>query len=688
MRVLDKITGTKRKNRFECVFHSKKLYIKACVCFIISAFIFCTNFYVVKRVWSIDLVSYSRTTEQQENIILSGNGLYTPFIPVTNKIDSLNIGKFLNYPADAKVEIYIVDYDDIYIWGQILSVQDCINEGNMLEISVADIDFDSNQTYKLLVYPHGTDGIEVGCINNNQVLIQQIYPFEGKKIVFAFIILIDALFAILMVSILLKKNTVRVMICLSLVLGTCTSFIIVPCVQSAGDEYRHFLRAYDIAQGNARVVLSEYSYDLSGNALPVAEGMFPVAEVPAWVDQLKYVDTNFNILDKFSYTAEINRHTNLAMLKKLLLMEDNGEKYKVALTATWSNSILAYIPQVIAILIGRLMNIDNILIFYLARLGNVLASTLLFYISLRLGERYKAIICMIHFLPLNVFLRGTCQPDAIVSSLTMLLGIYILYIKENDLSLWKAGRFFKIAGMAAVLAIIKLPYIITLALVMLLRNENIVLISKRLAWWKAFAIKFIVFCSLFFISLAAYKTVSGYETALAFSECDAEVESEASLVGGEHIDYILENPGKVVQVFVGEFWNSFEKLKNAIKGDFFESRREALFEVYGNFYLLVFLVVCFGGKVKMKWKDRILLLLTYTALVFLVILVAYTWQSPDAGYIWGISPRYYLPVAFLLPLALGCGNDRMQKKIEGGLPYCLIGGNWILCLMFFKLFIL
>lgn len=576
---------------------------------------------------------------------VSGQPLYGDFIPATPNIDNLIIEIANITDKDiGNIIISIIDASGNEILKYKAVQNDIINNMQHLSINVNSISFNINETYKYCIYTESPSALQVVCNSNSLIQIKQVYPFQFKNVLILFVIGINILLLIFFI-ITLRKNWSNVFfVTLSLISGIIVCFIITPC--SMNDEYRHFLRVYDITQGNIRTELTDYSDLISGNVLDWEGGKYPVAMVPEWLNNLKYIDVSENYLDK-SYSSEVNNRTNINKLLQLFKPDiHNNQLYMTSLEATWEISILAYLPQVLLVLIGKLFNIDNLFLFYLARLGNVIICTILFYATLKIGSKHKEIICLLYFMPSIILFRSSCTTDGFLFSLILLLIVYIIYIKDNKLDFINYKRIIITFILSAYIAVIKLPYAMVVLVLLILSQTNFIKIKSRKKYlFSKIFLPFAILIGAFLI----YKFVDQLSGAKIYNELNT---FGKSLVGGEHITYIFQHPVNFITLFWNSFWSLLPLYEVSIKGLYTES--------FGIIYILTIFIVSLSCKKSLNSFEKLILIFVLASVSLSILFVGYTWQKPDLGYIWGVGWKYYIPLMPLLFLALPISKKDTQ----------------------------
>lgn len=186
----------------------------------------------------------------------------------------------------------------------------------------------------------------------------------------------------------------------SLVIGIIFVFINAPQIRY--DEHAHFWRAYEIASGN---IISKTT-----NKLPESV-----------IELFKRDDGSYP-----------NKEFNYQTIKEKI-NEPLNEKKSIAFPvgATGSLTPISYIPQVIGVLIGRILNLSPMIILWLARIINLLCYIALVFLAIKIMpfERWKTIIMIIALFPMSMNLATTVSPDTIIIGSTLLAISYVYYLK-------------------------------------------------------------------------------------------------------------------------------------------------------------------------------------------------------------------------------------------------------------------
>jgi len=218
--------------------------------------------------------------------------------------------------------------------------------------------------------------------------------------------------------------------------------VVVPPTQ-APDEMTHFHRAYQLSQGR---VLSESQDQGYGDRMPadVYTGSRTLyADIPSHYD----------------------RTFNYARLPTLLKkrVNFNGPQTFVHLEGSTVYSPVPYAPQVVGIEATKLVWPSVALMYYMARLANLVVWLVLMYVAIRLWPRYKWAVFALALTPMSLSQAATVSPDALGNSLSFLLIAFVLYLVEKRKVLRRLDIVLIFAGLI-LLALTKPVFFVLAAL--------------------------------------------------------------------------------------------------------------------------------------------------------------------------------------------------------------------------------
>lgn len=191
-------------------------------------------------------------------------------------------------------------------------------------------------------------------------------------------------------------------------------FIIITPPGYNSDEPNHFYRVAQVAQGEVighDVVPGDPPYE---NGKPVDQ---IGGEVPSSIVEL----FRQSGADGFPSSTDINGSARTMDWTSMWELPSRAEHVPVTMVNTEVYSPLVYIPAIIPYLIGQLFNFPILLVFYLARIMNLVVALLLTFAAIRIAPRGKWIFLTIGLLPTTVIQAAAVSGDPITNGLSFLV---------------------------------------------------------------------------------------------------------------------------------------------------------------------------------------------------------------------------------------------------------------------------
>lgn len=168
------------------------------------------------------------------------------------------------------------------------------------------------------------------------------------------------------------------------------------------DEPQHFFRSYLLSKGEVRPHLRG---DVTGFNLP--------ASLPAIV--ARFMGTS-----ALHANRVLSRHSLVDTLEELKRPLEPESTAFVGFFPAANYSPVQYIPQALAIAMGRILGFGPLTLFYLARLANALFAWILTYIAIRISPVGGRFALLVALLPMTQLLMSSCSPDAMTIASALL----------------------------------------------------------------------------------------------------------------------------------------------------------------------------------------------------------------------------------------------------------------------------
>lgn len=408
----------------------------------------------------------------------------------------------------------------------------------------------------------------------------------------------------------------------------CIMFFVAMPMFRNHDEDTHWLRIYDIANGNL-FVPTEY-----GEIFQEGATNYPATEIPKAV---------FDIVDR-----EKTAGHNFKELYEYTINED--ETIIVALPTEALYSPIQYIPQVTGTLIAKMFTNRPIVMAYMARLFNMITTIIILYFAMKLIPFGKKIFLAVMAIPIAVEGFTSLSSDAMTISIAMLLIAYIFNIifnKDKKIVTWKDKVI--LGTLCVIIALCKIVYLPLVGLLLLLPKEKFSSKTNKIVT---------------VIIIIAIATIINLAWLYISSQYLAEYKEGRPV---EQVQKLLTNPIEYLQtVFHSINLNGNKYLMSMFGGELGLNEHVILNTVIP--YTFMFLCLILGiidNDIKNKLSKFqnciiILIILAITALIFTSLYIQ--WTPTESTSIAGIQGRYFLPI---LPLAiLLMGNLKIKANYK------------------------
>lgn len=408
----------------------------------------------------------------------------------------------------------------------------------------------------------------------------------------------------------------------------CIMFFIAMPMFRNHDEDTHWLRIYDIANGNLFVPTEH------GHLFQEGATNYPATVIPKAV---------FDIIDR-----EKTAGHNLRELYQYTINEE--ETTVVGLPTEALYSPLQYIPQVAGTLIAKIFTNRPIIMAYAARLVNMLTTIVILYFAMKLMPFGKKIFLVIMAIPIAVEGFTSLSSDAMTISIAMLLIAYIFNIIFNynkKMVTWKDKVI--LGALCIIIALCKIVYLPLVGLLLLLPREKFTSKKDKIVT---------------IIVLITIATIINLSWLYVSSQYLAEYKEGRPV---EQVQKLLTNPIEFFKiVFHSINLNGNKYLMSMFGGELGLNEHVILHTITP--YVFLFLCLTLGiidNDIKHKlsrFQNWIiaLIILAITALIFTSLFIQ--WTPTENTSIAGIQGRYFLP---FLPLAiLLMGNLKIKADYK------------------------
>ncbi|HYH74661.1 MAG TPA: DUF2142 domain-containing protein [Candidatus Saccharimonadales bacterium] len=401
-----------------------------------------------------------------------------------------------------------------------------------------------------------------------------------------------------------------------------------------GDESNHFLRAYQISQGN--IIADRVGESRGGIATFMQYFDHNVGgQIPKGVADFTY--DAFDDLPQH-YTYKMNAED----FKRLTQYKDGGSETTGSAfgnTAAWSP--VAYIPQLLAIWLGQLFNAPPLALMYMARLAGLLFATVMVFFIIRLMPFGKLIMAVLILMPMTISQFAIVSADATSYVFAFMIVALTLHMAFRDKPLSRKDLIL-LGATFIIMGCVKLSFLpLTLVAFALLANKHI---ARKQAWLiSGGLIGLTLIFGLAWNLLVKDLVVEGFHMSYPHNDYQAQ------------LSYILHEPWNFVRVLLNTFLTSnFNYVPTSFVGYFgWSDTPMPLLGVCAGVALLslaVFVTAQHDTATIPKWLHWI----GWVAIAGIVIgssTYMYLFcNAPRDPFIVGSQGRYIIPAVPLLPL--------------------------------------
>ncbi len=538
----------------------------------------------------------------------------------------------------------------------LLENQNCISTGQLtndnynqgqfkIELNVDTIK--DSGFYQLQLEPLNTTSLQIYVDENNYLKATYYYLFQYNNTLKYMLVILDILRMGVVILLLSRLNICIKYWIMAVSMGILSIIIVIP--YSTADEFRHFARAYSVANGQ---FVCEYN-----------EQKEPYTYIPTNLYNLRYIAPENSI----SISDETNFNANLSRWLYYLKCDNTSENVSAWIGGVSDKGIFEYLPQVIAMWGGMILGVKQIWLFYFARIGNWLAITLIWYIAIRIVPKHKYLFIVLYCMPTNIVYACTSSTDGLLNAFIMLIMSIAIRRYYDNIELTNKKILISIIPIITYIAIIKLPYLLVAFLLVALDVNTKNLRNN----WK------IIIKNIIIVTVVC---IGSYLLAVFLKglyEPNININDSGNV---EHLKYALEHIYEVIHILVQAFMGIMD-----------ETYCQA---IYINSFCISILVLPYSllmlYSATIEENKKVINTLQITIMILIcsfiwgsILIVAYFWTNIGNPYIWGIQGRYICSIIMIGTVILALRSQNHNKIKEGRyiMAYCMA----IMMVAFFKI---
>lgn len=419
-----------------------------------------------------------------------------------------------------------------------------------------------------------------------------------------------------------------VFLLLGIIFGFLFIFVTPPAL--VGDEPNHFFRAYQISEGN---ILGEKREHLSGGFIPKS-----------------VLYTNRVLVGNIEMNHDVKFDTKL--ISDLMFMPLNRQD---RVFERFPNTVVynpvPYIPQIIAISIGKVFDVSPLLMIYFARVVNLIFFLLLAFFAIKITPAHKWVFCLLCLTPTAIFQVASASADVFTYGICFLTIAYFLYFSLGEKTLISKTDLLKIFILSVAAVLSKQAYILLPFLFLLIP-------IRKFGSVRAYFLTFAALMTFCIAAVGAWAII--VKPIFLPYRIDIPIDPDWQL------RYILAAPFKFVLLAVQDYLYKFGYYFITFTGQL------TWFDLYVPTWLTIFVfavlsITAFFDKdtrfeVGAFGKTIFLFIIICTALIISALLYM-TWSPIGGGSIEGIQGRYFIPIAPLFFLLFY--NKKVEWKFFG-----------------------
>lgn len=424
------------------------------------------------------------------------------------------------------------------------------------------------------------------------------------------------------------EKTQNLFVFLAMIFGL--SFLALMPPFQVPDEMTHFLRAYQVAEGGW---------------VSVRQGQLSGGELPSGLWEL-YQD--FSHLP--FHPGEKTRLSLAEFRARLEKPFDRSRRQFIHFPNTSNYSALIYLPQAAGILVGNSLGASALTLFYLGRLGNLLAWIGLIYWAIRSAAFFRCVILVSALLPMSLHQAASLSADALVNgacTLYVVLGLKHSLYRDRRL---EAGELALFAVLSLALALMKQAYLPLVLLVWLIPSCRFSSPGSR-----------VLYAGM--VSLGALLAFGAWTYVVTQVAVPMRTEAEPFV----QLQGIFEQPWSFLALTARTYAaNGLGYLEQYLG-------QLGWLDVVLPRSLIGFLAISLMGtalsdqnpELGIPWRLKLCHLgIALLCLLSLAMALWVTWSPPGADLIDGIQGRYFIPFALLLLVPFYNRNIRLRLGPE------------------------
>lgn len=323
---------------------------------------------------------------------------------------------------------------------------------------------------------------------------------------------------------------------------------------------------------------------------------------------------------------------------------------------TLTKNVFLYLPQVLGMILARILNLGCFPLFYLSKMLGVLFFSICLYYAIKITPIGKMAFAVIALLPMTVQQTIGITYDSSLNGIALLLtAVCLKLIYDTKIN----KKYWILMGILALWLLMfkRGVYVFILLLLLLIIEKKKVHFNKKYMYVTV-ASSIVVGFSILYINRGVIVDLLGGEGTVNYS-----------------YSYIIQHPLS----FLSLLWqtiivkgSTYVETMIGIRLAWDEIAVNSIVIVSFGILLLISVMHTEGEQVIILKRDKIVFCIV-TFLVFCAVEVAALgWTSVDSPYIWGVQGRYFIPILPIMLLTLD--NQVIFFKKDQSNNILILGG--------------
>lgn len=423
---------------------------------------------------------------------------------------------------------------------------------------------------------------------------------------------------------------------LAVVFGLFFAFTLPPF--QVPDEAAHMFRAYQLSKFDFTV---ETQNNVYGNyQLPSPDNAVGGTYLPSSFDsvQMKFAHLRFHP----------ERRTSKKEIQDAAAIQLEPEKVKFTEMTAGNYSHFSYLPQLPAIYVGRLLNLNVLSIFYLGRIFALAFYIFCVWYSIRIIPFGKNVFLALGLIPMSLSLAGSYSGDCVAISFAFLAVSLSLYLSSQTKINLKDTRLILLMTIVSLYGVLKPIYFPFILLILLITPKSF---TVKKEYYMMLAITFVgaLLFTLGWRQISIINTIPNPDI----------VAKEIIQTPSYQFHLILNNPLILFDILSETLKAKSTFYYNSLIGilGYLDTRLPKW--IYDGYYLLMILVVFldYNKSYIFSIYHRVFILVLSLGMFLLTIFTMFIMdgiESKDTLVAQGVQGRYFIPILIMfLPVLYG-----------------------------------